>query len=300
MPSGCFQERGGEDVGIIGGNLGYRLLRMISPDGSSSRMDGSAYASRSKLEILFGPGFWQVIADKTVIDFGCGSGAEAIEMAARGARQVIGIDIQEPLLTHARARAQECGLASRCQFMRSTAVRADIVTAVDSFEHFDDPAGVLEAMRDLIRDDGRVLVSFGPTWLHPLGGHLFSVFPWAHLLFTEAALIRWRSDFKSDGATKFHEVAGGLNQMTIGRFIQTVEASPFRLEQFEAVPIRKLRPIANRLTREFTTAIVRCTLVPRQAIRSSAPKFLEGAHEVAGDTGPVVQRGPSLRGIADA
>jgi len=84
-----------------------------------------------------------------------------------------------------------------------------------------------------------------------LGGHLFSVFPWAHLLFSERALIRWRSDFKTDGATRFSEVAGGLNQMTM---------SPLRMSWMECVPIRKLHRLHNYLTREFTTSIVGCEL----------------------------------------
>jgi hypothetical protein len=134
---------------------------------------------------------------------------------------------------------------------------------LDSFEHFDDPAGVLELMRGMIKPTGCVLVSFGPTWYHPLGGHLFSVFPWAHLIFTERALIRWRSDFKTDGATRFRDVAGGLNKMTIRRFEQIVRDSPFECVSFEAVPIRVLRSLANRVTREFSTALVRCRLLPR-------------------------------------
>jgi hypothetical protein len=36
----------------------------------------------------------------------------------------------------------------------------------------------------------------------------------AHLIFKERALIRWRAGFKTDGATRFGEVAAGLNQMT--------------------------------------------------------------------------------------
>jgi hypothetical protein len=86
-------------------------------------------------------------------------------------------------------------------------------------------------------------------------------------VFTEGALIRWRSDFKSDGATKFGEVEGGLNQMTIRRFEALVDGSPFRFAKLDAVPIRKLRPIASRVTRELTTAIVRCRLVPREPLR---------------------------------
>ena len=134
---------------------------------------------------------------------------------------------------------------------------------MDAFEHFDDPPAVLRAMRELLKPGGSVIATFGPTWYHPLGGHLFSVFPWAHLIFTEKALIRWRSDFKTDGATSFQEVAGGLNQMTIHRFERIIKQSPFRFVEFEAVPIRKMKPLANRLTREVTTSIVRCKLVPR-------------------------------------
>ena len=118
-------------------------------------------------------------------------------------------------------------------------------------------------MSQLLKPSGCVLAAFGPTWYHPLGGHPFSVFPWAHLIFTEKALIRWRSDFKTDGATRFCEVAGGLNQMSIARFEKIVADSPFRFSEFETVPIRSLKAFSNNLTREFTTAIVRCKLVLR-------------------------------------
>jgi hypothetical protein len=122
---------------------------------------------------------------------------------------------------------------------------------------------VLNIMHGLLKPSGVVISSFGPTWYHPLGGHLFSVFPWAHLLFSEQALIRWRTHIRADGSTRFGEVEGGLNQMTIARFERLVSASEFRVEILEAVPIRKLSPVHCRVTREFTTAIVRTKLVPK-------------------------------------
>ena len=91
------------------------------------------------------------------------------------------------------------------------------------------------------------------------------MFPWAHLIFTEAALLRWRARFKHDGATRFGEVEGGLNQMTIRRFRRLVADSPLAFETFEAVPIRRLRALATPLTREFFTSYVRCRLKPREA-----------------------------------
>lgn len=250
-------------MGLIGGSLGYNLLKKICKDGETGWMDGSAYANKSKLETLLGVEFFHLIEDRIVVDFGCGLGLDSIEMAQRGARRVIGIDIQERFLSLAREQARQSNVDDRCTFSTSTDVRADVIVTVDTFEHFDDPAAVLRTMRSVIKPDGCAIVAFGCTWYHPFGGHLFSVFPWAHLVFTEESLIRWRSDFASDGARHFGEVAGGLNQMTIQRFERIVSESPFRFEQFEALPIRKLRLLANRMTREFTTTVVRCKLVPR-------------------------------------
>ncbi|HXG93211.1 MAG TPA: class I SAM-dependent methyltransferase [Blastocatellia bacterium] len=250
-------------MGIIGGTLGYRLLKAICADGETGYMDGSAYNGRSKVEALFGPQIWSELEGKVVIDFGCGAGADAVEIAARGAARVIGLELRENLLRQARLRAEAAGLSDRCAFARETDERADVVLSMDSFEHFDDPAAILKAMRRLLKDDGVAIIEFGPTWYHPLGGHMFSVFPWAHLIFTERCLIRWRSDLKSDGATRFSEIEGGLNQMTIRRFKKLVRESEFEFKSFEPVPIRRLRWLANPLTRELFTAIVRCRLAPR-------------------------------------
>ena len=152
-------------------------------------------------------------------------------------------------------------MADRCTFAREWHDPVDAIVSLDSFEHFADPAEILRIMRRLLKPSGRVLVCFGPTWYHPLGGHIYSVFPYSHLLFSERALVGWRSLYKTDGARTIEE--SGLNRMTIGRFEKLVAQSPFRFEEFKAVPIRKLQWLASRPTREFTTAVVRCTLVPR-------------------------------------
>jgi SAM-dependent methyltransferase len=216
------------------------------------------------MEVLFGSDIWRELANKTVVDFGCESGIEAIDMAKHGVARVIGIDIREEPLAGARRAAEAAGVADRCSFTTRLDEKVDVVVSLDAFEHFADPAAMLKVMRNLLRDDGYVLTCFGPTWYHPLGGHGFSVFPWAHLLFTESVLLRWHRDVYGSTAYRFEEVPGGLNQLTLRRFTQIVAQSEFRVETFEAVPIRKLRRFANRLTREFTTAVVKCKLVPRE------------------------------------
>ena len=246
--------------GIIGGEIGYRILKRVGKKVFDEVP--LAYRGVSKLDKLLGDRFWEDIADKLVIDFGCGHGNDAIEMAKRGAKRVIGIDNRPEVLNVARASAKENCVESQCTFVTDTNERADVITSIDAFEHFQNPSEVLQIMRSRIKDDGKVIAVFGPTWYHPLGGHLFSVFPFAHLIFTERSLIRWRSDFKSDGATRIEEVSGGLNRMTISRFEKLISESDFCFSRLELVPIRRLRRIAGRWTREFTTSVVRCELVP--------------------------------------
>ena len=249
-------------TGFVGGRAAQLLLRRLGREASQERghCNGAAYAGRSKLDALFGPGIHAEVCGKRVLDFGCGDGVEAVEMAERGA-DVVGVDIRPRLLESARVSAEKAGVSSRCRFSDEPDGRFDAVFSIDGFEHYDDPAGVLRLLRGLLRPGGRVYAAFGPPWFHPFGGHLFSVFPWAHLIFTEQALLRWRSGFKSDGARRFHEVEGGLNQMTVARFKRLVAASGLHIEYLELVPVHRLRRFFNPLTREFFTSIVRCELV---------------------------------------
>lgn len=243
-------------------DLQFRILKKIAP-GDPQTMSGSAYEGKSKVGVYVGPGLAEMVRGKTVIDFGCGEGADTLDVARLGAKKAIGVDIRLPFLERAKARAAAEGLDDRCEFGTSTTTKADVVFSIDAFEHFADPGGILDLIHGLLNPGGRLILCFGPTWYHPLGGHLFSVFPWAHVVFSEAALVRWRSTIRSDGATKFSEVDGGLNQMTIARFERLVAASQFRFESMKMIPIRSLRPIHSRLTREFTTALVCANLVPK-------------------------------------
>jgi len=253
-------------MGVIGGPLAARILTTLSPTGATPMPDGvpKAYLGKSKLEVLFGSSIWKEISDKTVVDFGSGVGAEAVELAEHGARRVIGLDIRQRHIDQATALALEHRVSDRCTFMAQWDGRepVDVIVSLDSFEHFDDPAAILTIMRRMLQPSGCVLVCFGPTWYHPYGGHAFSVFPWAQCVFTEAALVRWRSSLPGKKPIRsFRE--SGLNHMTVKRFQQIVDESPFTFASFEAVPIRPLRWLANGLSREFTTSVVRARLVPR-------------------------------------
>ncbi|NEZ03944.1 methyltransferase domain-containing protein [Wenzhouxiangella sp. XN201] len=261
-------------MGFIGGKLGSVLLRTIAP--APPERGGDAESGQDqKLERYFGPEFPHRLQGKTVIDFGCGDGVQAVMIATQVPDcRVIGLDIQPRFLAEARARAARCGVADRCHFAETTTERADVIMSIDAFEHFSDPGSILETMSELLKPGGEVMASFGPTWLHPYGGHLFSVFPWAHLIFTEAALIRWRAGFRHDGAIHFSEVEGGLNQIRIAEFERLVADSSLAVDWLESVPIRNLSFLRSKPLREFGSSIVRCRLVRRKDLQG-APQATE-------------------------
>lgn len=241
----------------------YVLLKKFFQAPVSGSDTGSPGEARRKLEVAFGPDFLRTVHGKAVLDFGCGCGWECIEVAKAGARKVIGLDIREHVLEQAQRNAAREGVLPICEFTLAASEPVELIISLDAFEHFADPGAVLRQMEQLLLPGGEVFISFGPPWLHPLGGHLCSVFPWAHILLSERALLRWRSHFRSDGATRFEEVEGGLNRMTIRRFKRIVASSPFRIAWIELVPIRKVRALHNRITQEFFTSIVRSRLVRR-------------------------------------
>jgi 2-polyprenyl-6-hydroxyphenyl methylase/3-demethylubiquinone-9 3-methyltransferase len=104
------------------------------------------------------------LADKTVIDIGCGGGLLAEAMAARGAH-VTGIDLAESALAVARLHLLESGhrVDYRCISAEDLAAQipgqADMVTCMELLEHVPDPASIVTACARLARPGGHVFLS---------------------------------------------------------------------------------------------------------------------------------------------
>jgi len=253
-------------MGVIGGSVGVQILRSINSTGQSAKMpDGipPAYQNKSKLECLLGSNIWDQIRDKTVVDFGCGEGHEVVELAQHGARRAIGVEPWPKWIASARERIVREGVSGRSEIVErwdESREKVDVIISLDSFEHYEDPAAILDLMYRMLKPGGFVLVAFGPPWYHPYGGHLFSVFPWAHLVFSERAMVTWRTSLPGK-EPRTSLLDAGINQMTVNRFERLVRNSAFAFKSFEAVPIRRKR--WPSWSREFTTSIVRCRLEPR-------------------------------------
>jgi 2-polyprenyl-3-methyl-5-hydroxy-6-metoxy-1,4-benzoquinol methylase len=104
------------------------------------------------------------LAGKRVLDIGCGSGRYAVELARRGAAEVVGIDFSSEMLALATELAAREGLADRTRFIRTDyddyadAQGFDVAIAIGFFDYVPDPAAALAHARELTR--GRFLASF--------------------------------------------------------------------------------------------------------------------------------------------
>lgn len=227
--------------------------------------------NRGTLDKIFNKTFRNKIKDKFVIDFGCGYGEDTKTLATWGAFHALGLEIRHELVEENRKNIQLPNCSFETNLPQTLNTKADIIISVDAFEHFDHPDDILNKMYDCLRPGGEAFISFGPTWYHPYGGHTFSVFPWAHFIFSEKALMKWRNQFYHDGATRFHEVAGGLNKMSIQQFENIFKQSQFIVEDLYCRPIKGWRWLQNILGRERSTSGV---LVRLKRPYSLAPELI--------------------------
>ena len=104
------------------------------------------------------------VAEKTLLDIGCGGGLLTEAMAQRGAF-VTGIDMGEAPLEVARLHAESNGL--NIHYQRVTAEQLasespgqfDVVTCLEMLEHVPDPAQVIRACFTLVKPGGDVFFS---------------------------------------------------------------------------------------------------------------------------------------------
>src|SRR3972149_4778116 len=102
-----------------------------------------------------------------ILDVCCGHGRHALELARRGYRHVVGVDLSRPLLAQARrtARAEGLGVNFRLADMRRLPFRGSFDVALNlftSFGYFRDEADDLAALRAM----GRLLLDLlNREWL---------------------------------------------------------------------------------------------------------------------------------------
>lgn len=107
------------------------------------------------------------VAEKRVLDAGCGSGRYCVEFARRGA-QVTGVDFAPHMVEMARQAADRAGVAGQCRLVAADFLswsdpdHFDICLGIGFFDYIANPGPFLEKLRHLTRE--QAVFSFPIRW----------------------------------------------------------------------------------------------------------------------------------------
>lgn len=182
--------------------------------------------------------------NQVVLDLGCYDGAISGGYLEAGARQVIGVDIDEPAVRQAQQNHTKENLEFRVGSTTELPVQdasVDTIFCYDVFEHVACPAPILEQCYRVLRPGGRMLIgTWG--WYHPFAPHLWSTMPvpWAHVVFGEASMLRvcrriYQSDFYRPNMHDFDEDGERLADKFNYLSIPTDYLNKYLIRDFERV-----------------------------------------------------------------
>ncbi len=256
------------DRDISTSSIQERLLHFLGRDPESAGLRGATvnYTIANSLDFAQRtiPDFFALIREKSVLDFGCGFGWQAVAMALNGAARVCAVDIRDDLLQKGRELARTHGVSDRVTFTTTPEGVFDIVLSLNAFEHYADPKAELARMASLAVANGLVIISFAEPWYSHSGSHMndYISVPWLNLLFTERAVLNWRRRYRGDNATRYEDIEGGLNRMTVSKFERLVAESGLkvvtkRLHATKRLPFVTSIPVVRELLTSSCCVVLR-------------------------------------------
>ena len=254
-------------------SLSYFILRcMAHRRGLATEEELNAAASRitdrdfeagvqkaHKLVARF-KGNMPIDAELSYLDMGCGTGDLTIALAQLGLRKVTGVDFLPRSIERAASYARNYGVCDQiefiCQDLRSwqPAQKYDVLLSFDAFEHIAQPKAFLERMKEFVAPDGIAVMAFGPLFHSPFGDHMWGFFrlqmPWRGVLFPEKVILRLRREFfrPTDPASRYGEIAGGLNLMRYSEFLKSVEETGWKFEYLGVNTFLQRFPLLQRVS----------------------------------------------------
>ncbi len=189
-------------------------------------------------------GFWHRIGETVdfenarVLEIGCGHGALSVDIAKRGAAEVVGLDLDPERIEFAQghAAAEYPALHRRVRFeCRDVAELAgretfDFIVSKDTFEHILDLPGAVVQFQRLLKPGGRLVVGTSPLYYSPFGDHhryLGKRIPWIAAL-PEPMLFSVASRRSGTPIRSAGDV--GLNKMTPAQFRSQFQLPTWRVE----------------------------------------------------------------------
>lgn len=109
------------------------------------------------------------IPGRTFLDVGCGNGMYSLELAKRGARKVVGLDIAEVMIGLCKDASVAQNVDDRCTFIQTDLLqwnndgaKFDVSFGIGLFDYISDPLPVLRRMRELSSD--KAIMAFPRLW----------------------------------------------------------------------------------------------------------------------------------------
>jgi SAM-dependent methyltransferase len=293
---------------MFGETIDYRLLKSLAharnrateaeldADGCSSLTVEQMGAKLPRVLERF-DGHFPISPELRYLDMGCGSGELTLGLAQLGVKHIVGVDYLPRFVELARRHARQASLHADIEFVCADLHRwepprkFDVIISFDAMEHISDPRGFLANMGRFLAPGGRAAVSFGPLFHSPFGDHMYEFFrvqvPWRGALFSEQAMMRVRREFyrPTDPATRYGEIAGGLNLMRYSEFLRYAREAGWRFEFLQTNAFlrkRALRRFSNfvcgiPLIQDYVVHNVYAVMTPAEganAARSAAPERL--------------------------
>jgi len=208
------------------------------------------------------PEMLEEIRGARVLDHGCGDGQYAVALAELGAREVVGFDTNPKWMEGGRALSERRRVRN-CRFVSGLEGEPpfDVVVSRNCMEHYPNPGEVLAEILKVLAPGGVCYITFGPLWHAPYGAHMGHVtkVPWVHLLVPERAVMAVRNQWFDDGATRYEEVEGGLNRMTVHKLGGLVSSRAEWIRYDAVWGLRRLRalPVLRELLTNHATVCIR-------------------------------------------
>jgi len=109
--------------------------------------------------------FARHVADRRVLDAGCGTGYGSLELAVAGARSVLGIDVDRLSIRYARKHFRAPNLhfeAVDCEEMGEVDQTFDVIVSSNVIEHLEDPRAFLDSAGELLGAHGILVIAVPP------------------------------------------------------------------------------------------------------------------------------------------
>ncbi|MEW5733896.1 MAG: methyltransferase domain-containing protein [Thermodesulfobacteriota bacterium] len=181
------------------------------------------------LEALWGEGFLspggpeevaRIIGDhdlrgRELLDIGCGTGGIDIELVkSHGVARATGMDVEEGVLSHARALVSRHGLADRIEFLKTEpgplpfpAKAFDVVFSKDSILHIPDKHVLMAEVFRVLRPGGQFVASDWLVAAEPPSRAMLDYIAAEGLDFRMAGPVRYRDAMEKAGFTDIRIVS---------------------------------------------------------------------------------------------